>query len=112
MARFAELDRLLEPFGGSLLRVESDRLVYRVNASPEQLRAQLSLARLHEVSEDELPLDARQPMGEGRKALNPPSRQQTPRAARCCASAGDPPPAIDPQPRQPFCKEAIEHDHE
>jgi len=28
----------------------------------------------------------------GRKALNPPSRQQTPRAALCCASAGDPPP--------------------
>lgn len=62
VARFAELDRLLEPFGGSLLRVESDRLVYRVNASPEQLRAQLSLARLQEVPEDEPPLDASQPM--------------------------------------------------
>ncbi len=71
VARFAELDRLLEPFGGSLLRVESDRLVYRVNASPEQLRAQLSLARLHEVSEDELPLDARQPMGEGPEGTEP-----------------------------------------
>lgn len=64
VARFAELDRLLEPFGGSLLRVESDRLVYRVNASPEQLRAQLSLARLQEVPDDEPPLDANQPMGE------------------------------------------------
>jgi hypothetical protein len=56
---------LLEPFGGNLLRVESDRLVYRVNASPEQLRAQLALARLQEVAEDEAPLDARQPMDEG-----------------------------------------------
>ena len=65
VARFAELDRLLEPFGGNLLRVESDRLVYRVNASPEQLRAQLALARLQEVAEDEAPLDARQPMDEG-----------------------------------------------
>ncbi|BFN29315.1 hypothetical protein PSCT_01338 [Pseudomonas sp. SCT] len=64
VARFAELDRLLEPFGGSLLRVESDRLVYRVNASPEQLRAQLSLARLQEVPEDEPPLDASQPVVE------------------------------------------------
>ncbi|OSO74309.1 hypothetical protein B6N17_005600 [Stutzerimonas stutzeri] len=74
VARFAELDRLLEPFGGSLLRVESDRLVYRVNASPEQLRAQLSLARLHEVSEDELPLDARRP--EGTEPAQPPADSQ------------------------------------
>lgn len=60
--RFAELDRLLEPFGARLLRVESDRLVYQLNASPEQLRAQLALARLREVPADEvaapLPLDA------------------------------------------------------
>lgn len=76
VARFAELDRLLEPFGGSLLRVESDRLVYRVNASPEQLRAQLSLARLHEVSEDQLPLDASQPMVEpGDEAAAPAAPQ-------------------------------------
>ena len=76
VARFAELDRLLEPFGGSLLRVESDRLVYRVNASPEQLRAQLSLARLHEVPEDELPLDASQPMVEpGDEAAAPAAPQ-------------------------------------
>ena len=66
----------LEPFGGSLLRVESDRLVYRVNASPEQLRAQLSLARLHEVPEDELPLDASQPMVEpGDEAAAPAAPQ-------------------------------------
>lgn len=52
--RFAELDRLLEPFGARLQRVESDRLVYRLNASPEQLRSQLALARLQEVPADEI----------------------------------------------------------
>ncbi len=52
--RFAELDRLLEPFNARLQRVESDRLVYRLNASPEQLRAQLALARLEEVPADEV----------------------------------------------------------
>lgn len=52
--RFAELDRLLEPFGARLQRVESDRLVCRLNASPEQLRAQLALARLQEVPTDEI----------------------------------------------------------
>lgn len=50
--RFAELDRLLEPFNARLQRVDSDRLVYRLNASPEQLRAQLALARLQEVPAD------------------------------------------------------------
>lgn len=54
VGRFAELDRLLEPFGARLQRVDSDRLVYRLNASPEQLRAQLALARLQEVSADEV----------------------------------------------------------
>ncbi|BAP80377.1 hypothetical protein MT1_3202 [Pseudomonas sp. MT-1] len=52
--RFAELDRLLEPFGARLQRVESDRLVYSLSASPEQLRAQLALARLQEVAPDEI----------------------------------------------------------
>ena len=55
--RFAELDRLLAPLAGRLIRVESDRLVYRLAASPEQLRAQLALARLREVTADEMPLE-------------------------------------------------------
>jgi uncharacterized protein len=54
VSRFAELDRLLEPFGAQLQRVESDRLVYRLRASPDQLRAQLALARLQEVPADEI----------------------------------------------------------
>ena len=52
--RFAELDRLLEPFGARLQQVASDRLVYRLSASPEQLRAQLALVRLQEVAADEI----------------------------------------------------------
>lgn len=48
LARYAELSRLLEPFGARLLLVEGDRLEYQVNASPEQLRAQLALAGLQE----------------------------------------------------------------
>ena len=54
VSRFAELDRLLEPFAARLRRVDSDRLVYRLSASPEQLRAQLALARLQEVPADEV----------------------------------------------------------
>lgn len=54
VSRFAELDRLLEPFAAQLQRVESDRLVYRLRASQEQLRAQLALARLQEVPADEI----------------------------------------------------------
>ncbi|MBA1272465.1 DUF2066 domain-containing protein [Stutzerimonas azotifigens] len=49
ISRFAELDKLVEPFGGRLLRIDDDMLVYRLNASPEQLRSQLALARLREV---------------------------------------------------------------
>jgi len=49
LARYAELQRILEPFGAALRKVEGDRLVYQVNASADQLRAQLSLAQLHEA---------------------------------------------------------------
>ena len=49
LERYAALGRLLEPFGARLQRVEGDRIVYRVNGSSEQLRAQLSLAKLQEV---------------------------------------------------------------
>ncbi len=73
--RFAELDRLLEPFDGRLLRVESDRLVYRLNASPERLRAQLALARLHEVPAQEVraePLDAEAPLSEPGQSMPEP----------------------------------------
>lgn len=57
ITRFAELEKLLQPLGGTLLSVERDRLVYRVTASPEQLRAQLELAHLQEVPAEPAPLD-------------------------------------------------------
>ncbi|AMZ74877.1 MULTISPECIES: DUF2066 domain-containing protein [Pseudomonas] len=49
LERYAALGRLLEPFGGQLQQVEGDRIVYRVNGSAEQLKAQLALAKLQEV---------------------------------------------------------------
>lgn len=57
ISRFAELERLLAPLAGRLIRVDSDRLVYRLSASPDQLRAQLALARLHEVPAEETPAE-------------------------------------------------------
>lgn len=54
----------MEPFGAQLQSVEGDRVVYRVNGSPEQVRAQLSLAKLAEVSPGEAQAPA-QPAVEG-----------------------------------------------
>ena len=48
LARYAEVSRLLEPMGAKLVLVQGGKLVYNVTASPEQLRAQLALARLQE----------------------------------------------------------------
>ena len=59
LGRFAALERLLEPFAARLQEIDGQRLVYQVSASPEQLRAQLALAQLQEVSE---PLDAAEPV--------------------------------------------------
>ncbi|WP_419709108.1 DUF2066 domain-containing protein [Pseudomonas sp. NFX224] len=50
LERYAALGRLLEPFGGRPQSVDGDRILYRVNGSAEQLRAQLSLAKLQEVA--------------------------------------------------------------
>ena len=50
LERYAALGHLLEPFGGQLYSVEGDRIVYRVNGSAEQLKAQLALAQLQEVA--------------------------------------------------------------
>ncbi|MCZ4129018.1 DUF2066 domain-containing protein [Stutzerimonas balearica] len=55
VSRFAELERLLQPFSARLVEVADDRLIYRLRASPEQLRAQMALARLSELPADELP---------------------------------------------------------
>ncbi|HSC83583.1 MAG TPA: DUF2066 domain-containing protein [Pseudomonas sp.] len=58
LARYAELERLLEPFAARLLQVKGDQLTWQVNASSEQLRAQLGLAGLQELPADAAPLDA------------------------------------------------------
>ncbi|MNP49884.1 hypothetical protein D3C76_1441020 [compost metagenome] len=50
LERYATLGRLLEPFAGRPQSVDGDRILYRVNGSADQLRAQLSLARLQEVA--------------------------------------------------------------
>lgn len=61
LARFASLERLLEPFGAQLREVQGDRLVYRLQGTPAQVRAQLQLGRLHELPAD-VPAAAGQPL--------------------------------------------------
>lgn len=56
LERYAALGRLLEPFRGRPQSVDGDRILYRVNGSVEQLRAQLSLAKLQEVPAGEVPV--------------------------------------------------------
>ncbi|MCU1716752.1 DUF2066 domain-containing protein [Pseudomonas sp. 5P_3.1_Bac2] len=51
LARYAEIQRVLEPFSARLRSVQGDTLTFAVNASAEQLRAQLGLAHLQEVTE-------------------------------------------------------------
>ena len=55
LERYAALGRLLEPFGGQPQWVDGNRIVYRVNGSAEQLRTQLSLAKLQEIPAGEAP---------------------------------------------------------
>ncbi len=58
LARYAELQRLLEPFDARLQKVEGERLTYQVKASTEQLRAQLALAHLQEMPAEAAPVEA------------------------------------------------------
>ncbi|WP_120993411.1 DUF2066 domain-containing protein [Stutzerimonas urumqiensis] len=54
LARFAELDELLQPLGAQLHQVSGDELIYRLEARPEQLQAQLELIGLQPLP-DEVP---------------------------------------------------------
>ncbi|MEB0045340.1 MULTISPECIES: DUF2066 domain-containing protein [unclassified Pseudomonas] len=54
LEHYAALGHLLEPFGARLVSVDGERIVYRVNGSPEQLKSQLSLAKLQQVPAGEL----------------------------------------------------------
>lgn len=49
LERYAELGRILEPYGSRLKGVEGDKLTYQVTGSADQLRAQLGLAKLQEL---------------------------------------------------------------
>jgi hypothetical protein len=55
LQRYAELSRVLEPYGPRLKLAEGSTLTYGVTANREQLRAQLSLAKLQEVPVEPAP---------------------------------------------------------
>lgn len=99
VARFAELDRLLEPFGARLLRVESDRLVYQLSASPEQLRAQLALARLQEVPAEEFAAPV-PPMDAEVAGADTPLDAEAPLQETLLQAPGQPATEAAPQPEQ------------
>ncbi|WP_397451860.1 DUF2066 domain-containing protein [Pseudomonas sp. NA-150] len=63
LEHYAQLGRLLDPFGAKLKTVDGDRVTYEVNANADQLRSQLSLAKLQEVPAAEVaaPVVAAQP---------------------------------------------------
>ncbi|MCK8668879.1 DUF2066 domain-containing protein [Pseudomonas azerbaijanoccidens] len=79
--RYAALGRLLEPFNGRPQSVDGDRILYRVNGSADQLRAQLSLAKLQEVTEAPVaavPATPVQPAAEGAPPAVAPAPAPTP----------------------------------
>ncbi|WP_448647294.1 DUF2066 domain-containing protein [Pseudomonas mohnii] len=80
LERYATLGRLLEPFGGRPQSVDGDRILYRVNGSTDQLRAQLSLAKLQEVAAAPTPTPAPpvQPVADGSTPAAAPSPVATP----------------------------------
>lgn len=55
LQRYAELSRVLEPFGPRLQLADGKTLTYQVTGNPDQLRAQLGLAKLQEVPVDPVP---------------------------------------------------------
>ncbi|KEY86976.1 hypothetical protein D3C76_598460 [compost metagenome] len=55
LQRYAELSRVLEPYGARLKMAEGSTLTYGVTANREQLRAQLGLAKLQEVPAEQVP---------------------------------------------------------
>jgi hypothetical protein len=80
LERYAALGRLLDPFGARLQSVDGDRILYRVNGSAEQLRSQLSLAKLQEVPAGEAPAPVApvQPVAQGSAPAVAPAVAPTP----------------------------------
>jgi len=52
--RYAQLLQLLDPFGVRLSSVDGDRVVFEVSGNADQLRSQMSLAKLQEVPASEV----------------------------------------------------------
>ena len=75
LERYAQLSRLLDPFGAKLKTVSGDRITYEVNGSADQLRSQLSLAKLQEVPAGEVSAatPAQQPPVDGVAPVTQPS---------------------------------------
>ena len=80
LEHYAALGRLLEPFGGRPKSVDGDRILYRVTGSADQLRAQLSLAKLQEVPAGEAPAPTApvQPAADGSAPVVAPTPAPTP----------------------------------
>ncbi|CAI8866563.1 DUF2066 domain-containing protein [Pseudomonas sp. IT-P253] len=80
LEHYAALGRLLEPFGARLQSVDGDRILYRVNGSAEQLRSQLSLAKLQEVPAGQAPAPTApvQPVASGAAPVVAPAPAPTP----------------------------------
>jgi len=55
LERYAELGRVLEPFGGRITEVQGDVVTYKATGSTEQLKAQLGLAHLQEAPAEAAP---------------------------------------------------------
>jgi hypothetical protein len=55
LQRYAELARVLEPYGPRLQMADGTTLTYAVTGNRDQLRAQLGLAKLQEVAVDQAP---------------------------------------------------------
>lgn len=74
LQRYAELSRVLEPYGARLLMADGGTLTYGVTGNREQLRAQLSLAKLQELPAEAAP------------AIPAPAPQAAPGAAPAAAA--------------------------
>lgn len=81
LERYAQLGRVLDPLGAKLKSVDGDRISYEVNGSPDQLRSQLSLAKLQEVPAGDVPAVAPAPVEQSAvpgaaPVVQPPPMQQ------------------------------------
>lgn len=81
--RYAELGRVLDGLGGRLQSVSGDKALYKVTASPEQLRAQLALAHLQEADPASQPAPVAQPAPvSATGAVTPPAAPAAPEPLR------------------------------